>query len=608
MTESRHWRSFPFLQALRPEPGEVVDAAVLATYSADLVVVAASLLALAGLDDDRGSGSKVDFANAFERLNGRFRVLCQRGRILTPFRNLLILNLMDRFVREVGTDESTSWHPKIALVRYLREDDSSSWRVWLGSRNLTRSVAWELGLLLVSTNSGGQPIEGLNILAESLARRAGLDRLKEGNIGREFSRLQWTAPRGIRVEDIRFWEAGEKRELPDHPARLKRLVVISPYLDGAIIGRLGKWGDDTTERILVSTLPELKKLTTQVQQPLAGFSHNLRYLDSPVEDEIESDSATADAGMDEEEGSRGLHAKLVYAEHAAGRTLWLGSANATQRGWLGPNSEVISRLSADSEVADGLKAFIDSETCDVYEDILKSVEGPDADQERIERVRNSLAASWNLRQEVDANERWLCGDYDPYDLASDMEIKAGRLGDPLQVWPRGSLRLLLPPTSHAGMTEFVVISLQLGERGCRWVQVAPIVGFDVEGRDRMLLAEYLDVRTFLSWIRSLLDDSIAGDGGGDWSDGGNRTPGSQNRGDLSLWAPTLEQALKAWVRDPEQLRRADTVLARYLHTIRTSRERTLSPEETRALDAVQKVWPVIRRELVPGRRETGGSK
>ena len=71
MTESRHWRSFPFLQALRPEPGEVVDAAVLATYSADLVVVAASLLALAGLDDDRGSGSKVDFANAFERLNGR---------------------------------------------------------------------------------------------------------------------------------------------------------------------------------------------------------------------------------------------------------------------------------------------------------------------------------------------------------------------------------------------------------------------------------------------------------------------------------------------------------------------------------------------------------
>jgi len=83
MIKVKHWRSFPFLQALRPEPGEVVDSAVLTTYSADLVVVAASLLALAGLDDDRGSGSKVDFANAFDRLNGQFRVLCQRGRVLT---------------------------------------------------------------------------------------------------------------------------------------------------------------------------------------------------------------------------------------------------------------------------------------------------------------------------------------------------------------------------------------------------------------------------------------------------------------------------------------------------------------------------------------------
>ena len=48
MIKVKHWRSFPFLQALRPEPGEVVDSAVLTTYSADLVVVAASLLALAG--------------------------------------------------------------------------------------------------------------------------------------------------------------------------------------------------------------------------------------------------------------------------------------------------------------------------------------------------------------------------------------------------------------------------------------------------------------------------------------------------------------------------------------------------------------------------------
>jgi HKD family nuclease len=583
-----------------------VSSAVLTTYSADLVVVAASLLALAGLDDDRGSGSKVDFANAFERLNGQFRVLCQRGRILEPFRNLLILNLMDRFVREIGTDTSTSWHAKTALVRYLRDDGSSSWRIWVGSRNLTRSAAWEFGLLLVSSTSEGHPIEGIGTLAQSLAHHARLDTFREDRVGRELDRLQWKAPRGIRVEDLGFWQPGQMRELPDPPRRLKRLVVVSPFLDGSIIGRLGKWGDDATERVIVSTLPELKKLDMQVQQPLAGFTNNVRYLDSPVEDESESDSEAADANTDEEQESRGLHAKLIYTEHALGRTLWVGSANATQRGWLGPNSEVIARLSVDTEVTDGLNAFINSETYDVYEDLLKSVE-LDPDEEQLESARNSLAASLNLRQEVDGNVYWLCGDYDPYNVAGDMEIKAGRLGGALHVWPRGSLRLPLPPTTPAGITEFVVISLRLGGTGRRWIQVAQIVGFDAKDRDKALMAQYLDVRTFLSWIRSLLEDSIAGDGGGDWNDGGKHTASAQKRSDVSLWAPTLEQALRAWVRDPDQLKRADSALALYFETIRAAQELTLSDEELQAVEAVQKVWPVIRRELVQGRRDTSGS-
>ena len=84
------------------------------------------------------------------------------------------------------------------------------------------------------------------------------------------------------------------------------------------------------------------------------------------------------------------------------------------------------------------------------------------------------------------------------------------------------------------------------------------------------MAEYLDVRTFLSWVRSLLDDFIAGDGGGDWNDSGKRTPSTQRRTDISGWAPTLEQALKAWVRDRNQLQLADRAVARYFETIRAT--------------------------------------
>lgn len=54
----KKWHSIPYLDALRPEPGWHVEHALLASYSADLVALVAVLLALAGLDDDRGSGSK----------------------------------------------------------------------------------------------------------------------------------------------------------------------------------------------------------------------------------------------------------------------------------------------------------------------------------------------------------------------------------------------------------------------------------------------------------------------------------------------------------------------------------------------------------------------
>jgi hypothetical protein len=62
---SKHWSGLPYLDTLRPELGWIVDRAILATYSADLVAVVAALLALAGLDDDRGSGSKITTHEVF---------------------------------------------------------------------------------------------------------------------------------------------------------------------------------------------------------------------------------------------------------------------------------------------------------------------------------------------------------------------------------------------------------------------------------------------------------------------------------------------------------------------------------------------------------------
>lgn len=302
MTEDKLWQTFPFLRALQPGFGECVEAAFLGTYSVDLVVVVAAMLALTGIDNDRGSGSKVDFANSFERLRGKFRVVCQRGRILAPARNLVVLKLLDHFVREIDADEQkAAWHPKTALVRCRGENGAVSWRLWLGSRNLTKSTAWELGLLLVSSESDGQMVQGVGTVGELLAQYSGLDGWEPGRLRKELDRQRWLVPRGLSVEEIGLWRVGEKRPFLQDPGDLRRLVIISPYLDGSVVGELGTWGGPGTQRILVSTLPELKKLSLQAKRPLESFDGGLRFLPSPLEEEPDPDSNSSQAESEDEE-------------------------------------------------------------------------------------------------------------------------------------------------------------------------------------------------------------------------------------------------------------------------------------------------------------------
>src|SRR5688572_1292280 len=87
----KRWTQVPYLDALRPDYGWTTQLALMASYSADLVTLVAALLALAGVDDDRGSGSKVDFAHAIDRLSGKVRLVVQAGRLVTPNKSPKIL-------------------------------------------------------------------------------------------------------------------------------------------------------------------------------------------------------------------------------------------------------------------------------------------------------------------------------------------------------------------------------------------------------------------------------------------------------------------------------------------------------------------------------------
>jgi hypothetical protein len=219
-----------------------------------------------------------------------------------------------------------------------------------------------------------------------------------------------------------------------------------------------------------------------------------------------------------------------------------------------------------------------------------------------------LTSSWNLRQVPEEPIDWLCGDYDPHDLEPALKVKVGRLNENLCDWPRDAVRVRIPSSAGANATELVLVWLGVGEKECRWVQVAPISGFQADDRDHAVMARFLGVRTFLSWIRSMLEDSAVGHGGGDWTSPPDHSTSPGANSDLEVWAPSLEQALKAWVRNPEQLKRADNILTRYLDSMREPQDKPHTEEEKEALDAIGKVWPVIRRELLGIRRPNIGAK
>lgn len=599
----RRWSNVSYLDAIRPEPGWRTEYALLASYSADLVALVAVILALAGLDDDRGTGSKVDFANAVDSLADRVRLVAQAGRLIAPPKSPKILAILDRYVREVNLNESTaSWHPKAVLTKQVAGDASGvQWRLWIGSRNLTRDLAWDVGLTLVGRSSGtGGVIPGIAELGATLAEHAKLPGISASKIRSELRQVRWDAPPGCVLRSVQLLTGDNGRTIPSEPQNVRKLVVISPFLDGATVEAFGKWGDSQTYRTLVSTRSELGKLAAQAGKPLAAF-HDLLFLDAPVPDETaEFDSAERGNASthDEEPEPRGLHAKLIYAEGSNGRQIWTGSANATRRGWIGPNTEVIAEMEVNPEVAAGLDDFVKSATTILHDELGDSVD-PDEIEERLENARKYVAGYWSVTQRLDETRPTLESKADPNPPDTGIELLVGLLGSVQIPWPRGTAIIPLPCITEGEVTELVMCRLVIGDTSVSWLQRAPIDPPTGEERDRHALARYLDPRTFLLWIRSLLIGDPCGDGGGNWDEqAASKSRRALQKSSPTWWAPTIEEVLKAWSRDPSSLPLIDKKVRQYLRLYEQQQDSALTTDERKIIADFHTTWRVVCHSLL----------
>src|SRR4051812_24017539 len=105
MADQPDWPVHSLLAQFRPDPGWELDRACVASYSADVRVITAALLAFGGHATEPEMGSRVQLIQAFRNLRGRIAFVVQRGRIHWP-RNLpKIAVLLDRIVFEAVCDE-----------------------------------------------------------------------------------------------------------------------------------------------------------------------------------------------------------------------------------------------------------------------------------------------------------------------------------------------------------------------------------------------------------------------------------------------------------------------------------------------------------------------
>jgi hypothetical protein len=101
------------------------------------------------------------------------------------------------------------------------------------------------------------------------------------------------------------------------------------------------------------------------------------------------------------------------------------------------------------------------------------------------------------------------------------------------------------------------------------------------------------------WIRSLLTGDACGDGGGNWDDDADSP---QRRKEPKVgptwWAPTIEEVLRAWSRDPSSLVLIDKKVRQYLKLYEEQKDIELTPEERIVVADFHSTWHILRRSLV----------
>ena len=330
---------------LAPPDGYVLDHALATTFTLDLTALLTVPLGFAGADLASGT-NELEIIRAVHEYAGKIDVFCQGGAIKVPNKPNSLLAFLEPIIHPVRPSlVGHIFHPKIWLLRFSSSDEVEmklqKFRLICGSRNLTFDRSWDSAIVLDGEEKRtrfayNNPL--CAFLSKLPDRAGGLTEDRQLRLEETVSRLhnvEWERPEGaVESNDWLSFHIFGNGKSPKPNLWGKQVLIISPFINTRGLEMFSE-----CESIHVLSRPEqLDALDLDGRELL---SRNREGVFT-----IHDEAALRDV-EDEETGVRweltGLHSKTYVFDRGHYAHVLVGSANATEAGWMG-NDEILVEI------------------------------------------------------------------------------------------------------------------------------------------------------------------------------------------------------------------------------------------------------------------------
>ncbi|HZG31860.1 MAG TPA: phospholipase D family protein, partial [Sphingopyxis sp.] len=590
--------AFSVFEALRPETGESLDRLAFATYSLDLVAVMGLILSLAGAGEGDDAAGPLRLLDALETLRPKIDIIHQKDRLLAAERHHHILHLLDGNLHPIQPPKGASYHPKMALARYIGQGGKPRWRLWLGSRNLTGGQDREAGLLLC----GGLDIARGSSHPDIAAMASELLALLPWLAGHrsELAACRWSLPEGTRLRSLQWRAAGGDRPFRLADDRTTSMIAISPFVDaGGCRQAFGK----ASSIALLTTRTAASDLGCRAP----SVTHIAGAPEHPIAETVLIDDGEERDGPEPLFAS-GLHAKLFVDDRGRSGRLFIGSANLTRRGLAGPNAELLAELEIPAATVTALRSFVAGHPPAAFAPPDKAELAVRAAERALdEALRHILEAEFTLVAEADTLSLVADRNFDCFLKQHHLTCWLLTCPDDKIAWPAGARSVTIRRTPLPLRLQTLLVGFTAARHAgdCaprNWAQIVDFPGFDRAARDLAAKADYVRLAGASAWLRGQLEGILPPEGSS-WTGLGVETGAAQS------WEEpprplALEEILAAWARDPDAFEAKVEPIDRLLSALAAQiSEEEIASDPDAAADwaRIENFWRVLRASIGPRR-------